>query len=280
MSEKQKKLVKLIACLAGMCLCLAGIILTVSLLKKDGQDHGVENQKTAQQSDAAQGQPAEAETAKAETETENPLAEIDWDAVIAEQEVEPDILPEYAKLKEEIPDLAGWLRIEGTEVDFPVVQRDNEYYMTHDAYGNEASDGAVFLEQVNNIKTPDNNLMMYGHNRKNGKMFGHLLAYKDQAYYEEHPYIQFDTIYETGTYEIISVFLSKVYYTTDTDFKYYQFFGSQNPEQFENYVENVKALSLYPIEADAEFGDELITLSTCEYSVENGRMAIVAKKIK
>lgn len=66
---------------------------------------------------------------------------------------------------------------------------------------------------------------------------------------------------------------------TDTDFKYYQFFGSDDPEKFQDYVENVKALSLYPIEADAEFGDELITLSTCEYSVENGRMAIVAKRI-
>ena len=73
--------------------------------------------------------------------------------------------------------------------------------------------------------------------------------------------------------------MSKVYYTTDTDFKYYQFFGSDDPEEFQNYVDNVKALSLYEIEAGASFGDQLVTLSTCEYSVENGRLAIVAKKV-
>ena len=280
MTEKQKKWVRWAVCLGGMAVCAAGIIVAVGMLS--GDSHQESTNAGMQTSSQIQTEAAAANEHIQEKEsgTASALENIDWDAVVEEMEREPEILPEYAELKKEMPDLAGWLKIDGTEIDFPVVQKDNEYYMTHDAYGNEAPDGAVFLEQVNDIKTPDNNLMMYGHNRKNGKMFGLLMAYKDQAYYEEHPYIQFDTLYEKGTYEIISVFLSKVYYTTDTNFKYYQFFGSQNPEQFENYVVNVKALSLYPIEADAEFGDELITLSTCEYSVENGRMAIVAKKVQ
>lgn len=229
----------------------------------------------------AQSEPLEIQAKEEQTQTEiqtTPSQTIDWDAVIAKKEG-GEVLEEYKEKKQEIPDMVGWLKIEGTGIDYPVVQRDNEYYMDHDDYGNEDVYGAVFLEQVNDYRTPDNNLMIYGHNRKDEKMFGELMNYKSEEYYKEHPFIQFDTLYEKGTYEIISVFLSKVYYTTDTNFKYYQFFGSEDPEKFESYVENVKKLSLYPIDAGASAGDFLITLSTCEYSTENGRLAVVARKL-
>lgn len=202
-----------------------------------------------------------------------------WDAYFATMETEAPILEEYEALKAEIPDLIGWIRIADTGIDYPVVQGENDFYITHDCYGNEDVYGAIFLEQVNDAQKPDNNLMIYGHNRKDPQMFGELMEYKSEEYYKAHPYIEFDTLYAKGKYEIISVFLSKVYYTTDTNFKYYQFFGSDDPEEFQNFVDNVKSMSLYPIDASAEFGDELITLSTCEYTVEGGRMGIVAKKI-
>lgn len=220
--------------------------------------------------------------------TESPQETADWEPVseTETQETASPALEKYKKLKEgEIPDLIGWLKIEGTNIDYPVVQgiNSNDFYVRHDPYGAEDVYGSIFLEQVNDAEKPDNNMILYGHNRGRGhkdpKMFGELMEYKSENYYKEHPYIEFDTLYAEGRYEIISVFLSRVYYTTDTNFKYYQFFGSDDPKEFQNYVDNVKKLSLYEIEAGAAFGDELITLSTCEYTVENGRLAIVARKI-
>lgn len=266
--NKKGQVPKLAAVVAG-CVVLA-IVLVMSIPKKTEND----GMRQIDVSDAAEM----AETAT-ETIVRSPMETLDWDAVIAAQETTNPVLEQYKAQREEIPDLIGWLRIEGTGIDYPVVQRDDDYYVTHNVYGEDDVYGAIFLEQVNDAEKPDNNLMIYGHHRKDAKMFGELMEYKSEAYYKEHPVIEFDTLYAQGRYEIISVFLSKVYFTSDTDFKYYQFFGSDDPDEFQNYVDNVKRLSLYEIEADASFGDELITLSTCEYSVENGRMAIVARKL-
>lgn len=266
--NKKGQVPKLAAVVAG---CVALVIVLVMPIPKKTENDGM---RQIDVYDAV-------EMAEAATETivRSPMETLDWDAVIAAQETTNPVLEQYKAQREEIPDLIGWLRIEGTGIDYPVVQRDDDYYVTHNVYGEDDVYGAIFLEQVNDAEKPDNNLMIYGHHRKDAKMFGELMEYKSEAYYKEHPVIEFDTLYAQGRYEIISVFLSKVYFTSDTDFKYYQFFGSDDPDEFQNYVDNVKRLSLYEIEADASFGDELITLSTCEYSVENGRMAIVAKKL-
>lgn len=266
--NKKGQVPKLAAVVAGCAVLL--VILVMAIPKKTESD-------STQQ--AAVSAVTETDEAVVETVVRSPMETLDWDAVIAAQETTNPVLEQYKAQREEIPDLIGWLRIEGTGIDYPVVQRDDDYYVTHNVYGEDDVYGAIFLEQVNDAEKPDNNLMIYGHHRKDAKMFGELMEYKSEAYYKEHPVIEFDTLYAQGRYEIISVFLSKVYFTSDTDFKYYQFFGSDDPDEFQNYVDNVKRLSLYEIEADASFGDELITLSTCEYSVENGRMAIVARKL-
>ena len=110
-------------------------------------------------------------------------------------------------------------------------------------------------------------------------MFRTLLEYKKESYYKEHPIIHFDTLYERGEYEIVSVLLSKVYKTSDKVFKYYQFYKAESEAEFDAYIANVKAMALYDTGVEAQYGDELNTLSTCEYSTENGRIAIVARKI-
>lgn len=264
--------------IAAAAACVVAVIILLMAVpnKKDGMENLPETAmgETKEQMDAVRvTEPQETETA-----SQNAM-ETMWDAYFATREEPHAVLEEYQGLKEEIPELVGWLCIPDTGIDYPVVQGSNDFYTGHDPYGNEDVYGSIFLEQVNDINKPDNNLLIYGHNRKDSRMFGELMEYKSEDYYRAHPYIEFDTLYAHGTYEIIAVFLSRVYYSTDTEFKYYQFFGSENEEEFQNYVDNVKELSLYPIEADAAFGDELITLSTCEYSVENGRLAIVAKKL-
>lgn len=112
-------------------------------------------------------------------------------------------------------------------------------------------------------------------------MFEDLIKYKEQSFYEEHKQIRFTTEKEDCMYEIISVFLSKVYYQSDTNvFRYYYFVNAKNEQEYNEFINNAKKISLYDTGVTAEYGEQLITLSTCEYSQENGRLAVVAKKVK
>ncbi|MDE6941393.1 MAG: class B sortase, partial [Lachnospiraceae bacterium] len=122
-------------------------------------------------------------------------------------------------------------------------------------------------------------LILYGHHMKSGKMFGTLNKYSKESYYEEHPVIQFDTIYEKGTYQVMYVFRSKVYSEEDVTFKYYQFINAASEKEFNSAMNEMAALSLYDTGVTASYGDQLLTLSTCDYQENKGRFVVVAKKI-
>ncbi len=183
-------------------------------------------------------------------------------------------------LKKENEDIIGWLEIPNTKINFPVVQgTDNQYYMTHTYKKEESKDGSIFLDKDYNWDLPSSNLLLYGHNNKNGNMFQGLLNYKQESYYNEHPDIRFTTLTDDSEYEIISVFLSRVYYTNENNvFRYYYFINAENEEQYNYYIEESKKASLYDTGKTAKYGEQLLTLSTCEYSQEDGRFVIVAKK--
>lgn len=121
------------------------------------------------------------------------------------------------------------------------------------------------------------NLVIYGHHIKGGKMFGALEDYKSKSFYEEHKTIQFDTLTEQAEYEIVAVFKTVAY--SSEGFRYYDFVDAENEEEFNSYVGKCKELALYDTGVTAEYGDRLITLSTCEYSAQNGRLVVVAKKV-
>lgn len=186
------------------------------------------------------------------------------------------------ELKKENADIIGWLEIPNTKINFPVLQgTDNEYYMKHTYKKEYSGDGSIFLDKDYNWNLPSSNLLIYGHNNKNGNMFQGLLEFKEESYYKEHPTIRFTTIKEDSEYEIISVFLSRVYYKSEKNvFRYYYFINAENEEEYNNYVEESKKASLYDTGKTASYGEQLLTLSTCEYSQEDGRFVIVAKKIK
>lgn len=183
-------------------------------------------------------------------------------------------------LKKENEDIIGWLEIPNTKINFPVVQgTDNQYYMTHTYKKEESKDGSIFLDKDYNWDLPSSNLLLYGHNNKNGNMFQGLLNYKQESYYNEHPDIRFTTLTDDSEYEIISVFLSRVYYTNENNvFRYYYFINAENEEQYNYYIEESKKASLYDTGKTAKYGEQLLTLSTCEYSQGDGRFVIVAKK--
>lgn len=185
------------------------------------------------------------------------------------------------ELKKENDEIIGWLEIEGTSINYPVLQgTDNKYYMNHTYKREESKNGSIFLDKDYNWDLPSSNLLLYGHNNRNGTMFEELMNYKEESYYKEHPTIRFTTETEDCTYEIISVFLSRVYYKDEKNvFRYYYFINAENEQEYNDYVQNCKKASLYNIEATAEYGEQLLTLSTCEYSQEDGRLAVVARKM-
>ncbi|MCM1088751.1 MAG: class B sortase [Muribaculaceae bacterium] len=191
---------------------------------------------------------------------------------------EMQILPQFRALYEINPDLVGWLTIEGTEIDYPVVScAEDDYYLSHNFYREEDKYGCLFVREYAGINPPGTNIVIYGHSMKDGSMFGSLEDYKREEFFWAHSRISFDTLYEDRIYEVMAVFPSRVYEEEDV-FKYYRFYQADTEEEFQDFYDNVKKLSLYDTGVVAEFGDTFITLSTCAYHEENGRFVVVAKR--
>ena len=186
------------------------------------------------------------------------------------------------ELKKQNEDIIGWIEINGTNINYPVMQTtDNEFYMTHNYKKEYSAIGSLFLDKDYNWELPSTNLLIYGHNNKNETMLQNLTNYKKESYYKDHPNIKFTTINEDAEYEIIAAFYSRVYYKNEKNvFRYYYFINANNKEEFDNYVNESKKASIYNTGKTAEYGDQLLTLSTCSYHTENGRFAVVARKKK
>ncbi len=196
-----------------------------------------------------------------------------------------EVLDEYKNILLKYKKLIGWLTFDdktiGGESGFPVMQTsDNEYYLTHNMDQEQDRNGTIFMDKDCDVLKPSTNFIVYGHHMKSGKMFGKLDLYEDPEYCEEHPYIWFDTIYEKGKYEVMYVFRSRVYNESEIVFKYYQFIDANSQLEFDSYMEEMASMSLYDTGVTAEYGDQLLTLSTCDYEEKNGRFVVVAKRIK
>ena len=217
---------------------------------------------------------------KSSKENQNILDDIKIDTDKITEETTERML-QVRELKKQYQDIVCWIEIPNTKINFPVVQgTDNEYYMTHTYKKEYSKDGSIFLDKDYNWELPSNNLLIYGHNNKNGNMFQDLLKYKEESYYKEHQRIRLTTEKEDKEYEILSAFLSRVYYKSEQNvFRYYYFVNAENQEEYNNFIEESKKASLYDTGVSAEYGEQLLTLSTCEYSQENGRFAIVAKQV-
>lgn len=198
----------------------------------------------------------------------------------APEVVIPEILDEYKALYNKNKSLIGWVKIEDTKIDYPVMQTvNNDYYLKHNFDQQEDANGCIFLDSNCDVILGNTNYIIYGHHMNSGKMFGSLVKYGNKDFYEEHKYIQFDTIYEKGTYEVMYVFRSHIFKSDEIAFKYYQFIDANSAAEFDSAMEAMAELSLYDTGVTATYGDRLITLSTCDYQEANGRFAVVAKKI-
>lgn len=203
-----------------------------------------------------------------------------------EEEVVLTVLDEYKTLYNKNKSLIGWLKIADTNgeevfIDYPVMQSpDKEYYLTHNFYQEYDKNGSIFLDPECDVVHRSTNLIIYGHHMKSGEMFGNLDRYSSEAFFENHRYIQFDTIYEKGTYEVMYVFRSRIYNEDEIVFKYYQFINVDSEAEFYSNMNEMAQMSLYDTGVSAVYGDELLTLSTCDYQETNGRFVVVAKRIE
>lgn len=178
-------------------------------------------------------------------------------------------------------EVIGWLKINNTDIDYPLLQtRDNSYYLTHNYKKEESKYGSIFINNKSNVKDDKSNIIIYGHNMKDKQMFNSLLKYENKEYYDNHNIIKVATEKEENDYLIISVFKSRIFYRNEKDvFRYYNYTYFDNETEYTNFINKCKEIQLYDTNIQAKYGEQLITLITCDYSQENGRLVIIAKKI-
>lgn len=176
-------------------------------------------------------------------------------------------------------DTIGWIKIDGTNIDYPVMQN-KDYYLHKNIYKNYSSHGTPYLAEYCNLNTSDN-LIIYGHHMNDNTMFSQLEYYKQYNFYKNHKYIKFYILDNGQTveniYEIVIAFKTVAY--SSKGFKYYNYTKFYNVGEFNSFVDNCRNLQFYNTSTSTNYGDKFITLSTCEYSQKNGRMVVVAKKI-
>ena len=189
------------------------------------------------------------------------------------------ILRQFGQLYKMNPDVVGWMRIPGTVVDYPVMYKPDseEFYLRKNYYGEKATHGCLYIQETCSVFPQSDNLTVYGHNMRDGSMFGCLKNYRKESFWKKHPVITFNTLTEEAQYEIFAVFATTS--SVGKGFKYHYFIDAAGGEDFREFVDTCKKLSFYDTGIDPEPGDRFITLSTCEDTLINGRLVVVARRV-
>ena len=202
------------------------------------------------------------------------------------EEVDDSI--DWDELKKINEDIVGWIQIEDTKIDYPVLwnkddNRNYQFYLSHNYKGGYDSYGSIFVDYRCTEGTDSKNLVLHGHHMNDGSMFGDLMNYGGTSgnldFYKKAPTIEFDTPDGDGTYKIISVFKTNTL-SGHGEFFNYMIGNFQNEKDFMNYVYNVKIRSLINCPVDVNEDDQLLTLSTCSYEFTNFRTVVVARKVR
>jgi len=191
------------------------------------------------------------------------------------------ILPELKDIYDLNNDLVGWLVIEDTQIDYPVVQRskDNEYYLHHDFFGNDNENGQIIMDAKCDPHTPSYNLVVSGHHMRNGSMFGSLDAYKQEDFWKAHKMVTFDTLMRRGTYVIMAAFYSADYDEYEEGFRYNA--DLRYKIDVDMWLDEVEENALYDTGISAAFGDEFVTLTTCDHTRrDDGRFVLICRRVR
>lgn len=208
-------------------------------------------------------------------------------AAVREQDTQQEILsqssaqPTSRNLYLENSDMVGWIQIDGTGIDYPVMQTptDPNYYLKHDFEKNHTDYGCPFMQADCDTLAPSDNLIIYGHNMKDGSMFADLARYRSKDFWQAHKTVWFDTALGSCAYEIFAVIHTTVQADSADAFPFYRFVNAEAPEDFAAYVTACKARALYDTGIFAEYGDRLLTLSTCDNITDDGRWLVIGKRI-
>ena len=193
--------------------------------------------------------------------------------------IDDTILFEYQALYEINRDMVGWIQIEDTAINYPVVQTPKEpnFYLRKNFYKEKATCGTIYVREACDVNLPSDNVTIYGHNMRNGTMFADLHKYEKKAFWENHRYVNFDTLHEYRTYEIFAIFKTTADLTKGFTYHIYDTFATE--KAFNEYVSTCKNLSLYDTGITPDFGDKLLTLSTCDKSISDGRLVVVCRLV-
>lgn len=184
--------------------------------------------------------------------------------------------PEFDALLEENGDVVGWLAIDDTNIDYPILQSaDNQDYLTRDFNKEESMGGSIFLDYRNDIDSNDRNTIVYGHRMKDGSMFQHLTKFLDEEFFDSHRTFDVETLNHTYEAEIFAVF------ETTTDFYYIQT-DFESDAKYEQLLTEAKDKTEFDTGVDLSADDNIITLSTCDYELDadEGRLVVQAKLVE
>lgn len=189
-------------------------------------------------------------------------------------------LPWYQELHNQNPDMVGWLQIENSKINYPVMQTtvDNaNFYLYKDFDKNDSVRGSIYAAEICDVFAPSDNITLFGHNMKDGSMFAYLGNYYEKSAWENNPMIFFDTLTESHVYKIFAVF--KTSGTDNVGFAYHQMADAKDEAEFNQFVATCKNLAFYDTGITPVYGDKLLCLSTCEYTIDNGRFVVAAVRI-
>jgi sortase B len=185
----------------------------------------------------------------------------------------PIIMERYLPLLKINSDIIGWINIQDTVIDYPVLKTDNnEYYLTHDINHKESRNGAIFMDYRNKGDGTDRHTIIYGHNMRNNSMFKDLTKYKERDFFEQNNIIRFNTLFEEFEWEIFSV------YVTDTNF-YYIETDFHSDEKYMDFLNTIKGKSMFDKDIKLTKEDYLLTLSTCSYDFDDARFVVHARRL-
>ena len=202
------------------------------------------------------------------------------DELLSTQSTDLEIQPEFQELYELNSDVVGWIQMADC-VDYPVLWRDNSYYMDHDFYGESSASGSIFLDARNNSDMSDSVLLIYGHNMRSGEMFGDLDRYREADYLREYPIVTLQSAWESEprTYVLISLFDASM---DRDDSSYIRIVRTsfESAAEKEDFIAELRERSMYQIPVEANADDQLLLLVTCSYSHSNGRFILVARELR
>ncbi|MBQ8568310.1 MAG: class B sortase [Oscillospiraceae bacterium] len=296
-SDKEERLKRtnrsvIIFCCAVVAVCIGLVVneLYQSAEAKKNQDELFDRyRKLSKQNESSFSQMTEAVTTVEEAVTEA----VTQVTAEAEEEVVETTLPplELSSLALENlainKDTAGYLHIPGV-IEEPVVQTDNnDFYLEHNFYGSKRQCGTVYADYRCKVNVyPDeqsDNITLYGHNQKDGTMFGNMDFYRwDNNYWLKNPFIYFSNNYEQSTYVIIASFVTNTMPEDDNGnvFDYWNYVRFNDEHTYEDFISEITARTTFFTGVDIAEGDKFLTLSTCATDWDSARHAIVARKLR